>query len=57
MARSQVEQAKGVLAYVEGFGMAEAYDELRRLAAERGHSLTETSGRSSASSTRGIARG
>ena len=42
MARAQVEQAKGVLSYVHGIDMAEAYDELRRLAAESGRSLTET---------------
>ncbi|MEO7351823.1 MAG: GAF and ANTAR domain-containing protein [Marmoricola sp.] len=42
MARAQVEQAKGVLAYVSNIDMAQAYEELRRLAAERGGSLTET---------------
>lgn len=42
MARAQVEQAKGVLAHLRGVDMAEAYEELRRLAAENGGSLTET---------------
>jgi transcriptional regulator with GAF, ATPase, and Fis domain len=42
MARAQVEQAKGVLAYVRDLDMAEAYEELRRLAAVTGRSLTET---------------
>ena len=42
MARTQVEQAKGVLAYIHGVDMAEAYDELRTLAAGSGRSLTET---------------
>ena len=42
MARAQVEQAKGVLSYVHDIDMGEAYDELRRLAAERGRSLSET---------------
>jgi transcriptional regulator with GAF, ATPase, and Fis domain len=42
MARAQVEQAKGVLSYVKDIDMGEAYDELRRLAAERGRSLSET---------------
>ncbi len=42
MARAQIEQAKGVLAHVHGIEMAEAYDELRRLAGENGHSLTKT---------------
>jgi hypothetical protein len=42
MARAQVEQAKGVLSYVLGIEMAEGYDELRRLAADRGRSLSET---------------
>lgn len=42
MARAQVEQAKGVLAYVHGVDMAEAYEQLRRLASESGRSLTET---------------
>lgn len=42
MARAQVEQAKGVLAYVRGLDLSQAYDELRRLAADRGSSLTET---------------
>ncbi len=42
MARAQVEQAKGVLAHLRGVDMAEAYEELRRLTAEDGGSLTET---------------
>jgi transcriptional regulator with GAF, ATPase, and Fis domain len=42
MARSQVEQAKGVLAYVRGIDMSEAYDVLRDLASERGTTLTRT---------------
>lgn len=42
MARTQVEQAKGVLAYVRGIDMASAYDELRQLATERGTSLSAT---------------
>lgn len=41
MARDQVEQAKGVLAYVRGIDMAQAYTELRRLAVEDDRSLTE----------------
>jgi hypothetical protein len=40
--RAQVEQAKGVLAYVLGIDMTQAYDELRRLAGEQGTSLVET---------------
>ncbi len=42
MARAQVEQAKGVLAYVRGIDMAAAYQELRALAEEQGRSLSET---------------
>ncbi len=42
MARSKVEQAKGVLAHVHGVDMADAYERLRALAAQNGHSLTET---------------
>ncbi len=42
MARAQVEQAKGVLAHLHGIEMAEAYDELRRLAGHNGRSLTQT---------------
>ena len=42
MARAQVEQAKGVLADVRGLDLSEAYEELRRLAADQGSSLTET---------------
>ncbi len=41
MARGEVEQAKGVLAHVHGIGMAEAYDQLRRLAAEGGRTLSQ----------------
>lgn len=42
MARAQVEQAKGVLAQVHRIDMAEAYEQLRRLASESDRSLTET---------------
>lgn len=42
MARAQVEQAKGVLSYLRGIDMAEAYEELRQLAVASGRTLTET---------------
>lgn len=42
MARAQVEQAKGVLVQVHRIDMAEAYEQLRRLASESDRSLTET---------------
>jgi AmiR/NasT family two-component response regulator len=42
MARAQVEQAKGVLAHLRGVDMGEAYEGLRRLAARKDRSLTET---------------
>lgn len=45
MARAQVEQAKGVLAYVRSIDMASAYQELRALAEEQGRSLSETAAR------------
>ena len=41
-ARAVVEQAKGVLAYVEHLGLDAAYDRLRTIAAERGQTLTVT---------------
>ena len=41
-ARSTVEQAKGVLAYLRGIEPEAAYDELAGLAAAEGGSLTET---------------
>ncbi|MCW2847008.1 MAG: hypothetical protein JWR90_982 [Marmoricola sp.] len=41
-ARSMVEQAKGVLAYRENVGFAEAHQLLRELAEQRGVTLSET---------------
>jgi hypothetical protein len=41
-ARSQVEQAKGVLAYLRDLDMPAAYEELLQLARDRGRTLTET---------------
>jgi AmiR/NasT family two-component response regulator len=41
-ARSQVEQAKGVLAYLRNLDMPAAYEELLQLARDRGRTLTET---------------
>lgn len=43
-ARAIVEQAKGVLSYVEHLGLDSAYHRLRDLAVERGQTLTVTAG-------------
>lgn len=41
-ARAQVEQAKGVLAYLRNLDMSDAYDELVEISRTRGRTLTET---------------
>ena len=42
LARTLIEQAKGVLAYTRGVDMAKAYDLLRRLAADQHATITDT---------------